>query len=32
VKRGEVIRLSPHAFCTTDEVDMVLELLKGVHP
>jgi selenocysteine lyase/cysteine desulfurase len=29
-KRGEFIRLSPHAFCTEAEVDEVLHVLKGV--
>ncbi len=32
VKRGPFIRMSPHAFCSTNEVDGVLDLLKETRP
>ena len=30
MKRGEVVRISPHAFCNEAEVEQVLHVLKGV--
>jgi selenocysteine lyase/cysteine desulfurase len=30
MKRGEVVRISPHAFCSQEEVQQVLQVLKEV--
>jgi selenocysteine lyase/cysteine desulfurase len=32
VKRGSFIRISPHAFCSENEVDRILDLLKETRP